>query len=291
MEKLIFCSMADDTEAVKKVAAWVRSIRDFGGELARAPVWVMVPDEQVGGALALPGVQVHTFAPGDGAPQFPFTMTVAAAAKAEVLADGATELLAWMAPETLVLQEPRPFLLPPDKGAGARPVDVCLIGPRWEEALDSYWETVYSVCEATPDRFFPVTASADQALLKPHFNAGLVVVRPERGVLRTWWQNHLRLHNHPAVTPWSAKGEYYQVLVHQAALSGSILGRLGPGEVQVFPHQVSYPLHLHDQYPAALRPEWMEDLITCRYYLEYDPRCLEWLPAREPLARWLKTYL
>jgi len=293
MEKLVFCSMAVSEESLTQVRTLLASLRTFGGELAHSPFWIMVPESD----LALrtltvddPRVRVVPFAWTPGEEAFPFTRTVASASTAETLLDGTAERMAWMVPETLILQEPRAFLLDEGKAAGGRPVDVFLIGPKWDEPLDPFWAAIFGSSELPADRFAPVASSVGRVPLRNHFNSGLIVVRPERGVLRAWWRDFLRLYREPVFAGYYQKGGYYELLMHQAVLAGTLLRMLEPGEVEVFPDRVSYPLHLHNDYPPDARPQWLDEVVTVRYYLDYDPECFSLLPTRDRLKAWLEAH-
>ncbi|HYF94494.1 MAG TPA: hypothetical protein VD969_19925 [Symbiobacteriaceae bacterium] len=294
MEKIVFCSMATCDESLAEVRTLLASLRAFGGEMAQSPFWIMVPESDPGlRALALddPCVRVVPFSWEPGEASFPFTRKLAAGAAAEALLAGAAGLVAWMAPETLILQDPQAFLLDAGKAVAGRPVDVMLIGPKWDEPLDAFWSGIFGSDAIPAERFVRLESSVGRVPLRNHFNSGLLVVRPDRGLLRAWWADFLRLFRQPVFTQYYLQGENYELLMHQAVLAGTILRWTRPEEVAVLPDLVSYPLHLHADYPAEMRPHWLDEVTTARYYLEYDPGCLRRPPAREPLKSWLEEHL
>lgn len=293
MEKIVFCTLAISQESLREAQTLLASLRTFGGELAQAPFWLLVPQSDPDlRAVALDDPQTRVvpfdWAPGDA--DFAYTRKMAAGAAAEALLDGTAALMAWMAPESLILNEPRPFLLDAGKAAGGRPVDLYSIGPRWDEPLDPFWAAIFGAPELPQERFLQVTSVVDQVPLRLHLNAGQFVVRPERGVLRQAWRDFLRLYQQPLIQTYCQKSDTYLYLMNQAVLAGTLVRMLEPTEIQIFPHGVSYCLHPHVQYgPAALAAS-LNDLITVRYYLEEDPDAFRRVPVAEPLRSWLMEH-
>ena len=181
------------------------SIRSFGGALSRAPIWYFVPDygeplsddtrEQL---LAL-GVALTPFEIEAEVARFPFTGDAEAAAIAESRALGRANALAWLNPNTLVLREPRGFLLPDGKVLGYRPVHHTNVGSRYGEPLDPFWTLIYRFCGVPGDRVFPMRTHVDGEVLRPYFNAGCHATRPGRGLLRAWRDAFLGIYREPAL--------------------------------------------------------------------------------------------
>ena len=120
----------------------------------------------------------------------------------------------------------------------------------------------------------------------------LLLVRPERGLLGRWADNLLRLFQAPHYEPFFEKSALYRIFIHQAILAGTVLAALAPDESVQLPHTVSYPLHMHQDYPPGRRPATVNELTTCRYDLlagEQDWQSL--LPVEEPLRSWLQRNL
>jgi len=102
-------------------------------------------------------------------------------------------------------------------------------------------------------------------MVRAYFNAGLLVVRPERGLLRAWKSDFDELHRHPEFEAYYRSNELYEIFMHQMVLAGSVLSSLKPEEFQQLPFEMNYPLHLHSQVAELKRPANLNQLITCRY--------------------------
>ena len=190
--------------------------------------------------------------------------------------------------DSIVLQEPRELHLPQDKVLGYRPVDHTLIGSPYDSPVDDFWSLVYRLCDVPADRLFPMMASVDEKVIRPYFNAGMLVVRPERKLLRSWAENFARFYLAPPFEPFYKQDILYRIFIHQAILTGTILSRLKQGELHQLPHLINYPLHMHSSYPADRRPARMNDLVTCRCDTFFHDRSFETdIAIDEPLKGWL----
>jgi len=112
---------------------------------------------------------------------FPFAIKAYAAAAAEAAALGRAGLLAWLDSDTLVLQEPRALLLGSGQALACCPIHHLRIGPGYDDALDPFWRLVYDVCAAPQERAFLMHTAVGDDRIRPHINAGLLVVRPSAG--------------------------------------------------------------------------------------------------------------
>lgn len=294
MDKLVFACMVLPGRTDRQVLMLARSIRRFAGGLAGSPIWVLLPEPRtdlaapLGQALPDLGVRLIPFAVSEDALAFPFAAKVFAAGAAELLAGEQGELLAWMDADSLVLNEPRPLLLPGDKWLGYRPVDHTLIGSRWHEPPDAFWELIYQHCGVPDDAVFPMTTSVDEIVIRPYFNAGLLAVRPRQGLLRAWREQFERLYRLECWRPFFEQSALYRIFLHQAILAGTILAACARQAMQEFPPAVNYPLHMHQDYPPARRPAAVEALISARYdWLAEDESQWDGLPVGASLRTWL----
>jgi hypothetical protein len=235
------------------------------------------------------GVTVLPFEQDLSTRALPLSGKVFAAAEAESLAAGmGAEVLAWMDPDSLVLNEPGTFWLPPGKAIGYRPVDLRLIGSPVAEDLDGYWRLVYEDCGVDHAQVFQVVTTVDGQSIRAYFNAGLVIVRPGYGILRRWRENLRRLAANTGFESFFSRSRLYHIFLHQAALAGTILSTLVEEETYPLPVSVNYPLHLHERYPENLRPGAIDDLISLRHDVFFrKPGWEQSLPARERLRSWL----
>ena len=295
MKPVVFACMAQPGEAAHEALLLARSIRHFAGSMAGSLIWVLFPQDrvnfqpQVAAACQALDVRLMPFALSAALRDFPFAAKTVAAGRAEAAAAEASANLVWMDRPSLVLQEPLALRLPPGKVLAYRPVDHTLIGSRIADPLDDFWALVYRLCAVPAERVFPMITSVDEQKIRPYFNAGLLLVRPEQQLLRSWADNFARLVHHPSFAPFFEKDFLYRIFVHQALLAGTILARCAPGALQLLPPLINYPLHMHDSYPADQRPARMNDIISCRYETFFqDSAWPDKIRIDEPLYTWLK---
>jgi len=128
--------------------------------------------------------------------------------------------------------------------------------------------------------------------LRPYFNSGSFVVRPERGLLAAWHGLFERLYRHPDFEPFYQKDVRYKVFMHQAVLAGVVLNMFKREELQELPEAMNYPLHLHGEYPHEHRPRTLSELTTCRYEgIGELLNSLKGITVEEPLKSWLNQKL
>jgi hypothetical protein len=299
MDHLAFACLALDPESARQTLWLASGLRRWGGELAGAPFLVLVPRgdeaclEGVQSGLEQLGVRVDFYPVDPQAAGFPFARKVLAAAAAEQLAAGLAIHLAWMDSGALILQPPALLDLPAGARLAARPVDLALIGSPVDQPPGPFWEQLYTDCGVSTDRIFPVISTIDRVAIRPYVNAGLLVVRPQDGLLGAWRDDFLRLHARPEYLPFYQANPRYRLFMHQAVLSAVILNRLHPSEIHWLPPWVNYPLHFHHRYPQATRPLRLDDLVTCRYENLFDqPGWQEKIPPTSPpLQHWLEGLL
>jgi hypothetical protein len=215
-----------------------------------------------------------------------------AASKAEKLLIDETSEIAWFNPNTVIMQEPSELILQKDKSLGYRPVHHALIGSRYGEPLDEYWSLVYDICNVPEERIFPMKTHVEETLVRPYFNAGFLVVRPEVGILSKWSDVLIKSYDHPRLTKMYAQNQRYEIFIHQAILSGVILNRLEPEEMTELSALYNYPVHLHGEDETAERPTSMDDTIAFRhegFYAHENWR--DEFPASQQLIQWLSDTL
>jgi hypothetical protein len=270
------------------------SIRTFAGALSQYPIWCFTPDygkqisQPVVKKLLALDVTLIPFKIDYETLRFPFTGEVYATSLAESMACGRTEFLAWLSANTIVLQEPKDFLLQDGKSLGFRPVHHTLVGSRYDEPLDPFWTQIYLSCNVPEDRVFPMTTHVDGTRIRPYFNAGLMVTRPEKRLLQTWRDTYFKVYKEATFQKFYEQDERYKVFIHQAVLSGVILSTLSVDEIQELPPKYNYPLHLHGQDVTGHRPSCLEELVTFRHEGFYeDPDWVKKMPAEDVLKQWL----
>jgi hypothetical protein len=294
---LIFAFMPGRGSPEAESVLLVKSLRAFGGRWRNSPIWVLVPNdvnslsdaarqdlEKLEARLLPFKVEARTL-------DFIFGGKVVASAAAESLAEGQADVLVWMDSDTVFLNEPEACILGEEKTLGCCPVMLKNISSLSDEPLDPFWKAVYKGCRTPPENLFSLETLVDQVKIRAQFNAGLLVVRPEKGLLRSWRDDFLRLYQLSQWEPFYKENILYKIFIHQAILAGTILARLKPDEIRSFPRRVNYPLFLHDRYPFEYRPAGLKELVTFRYDVYrffQNENWLEILSAEEPLRNWLK---
>lgn len=287
---IVFPREGSETNAI----LLAESIRSFAGCLSENPINFYTPGDGTGLSeafrerLSRLGGALVPFVIDDELRGFPFMAYAFAAARAEADALGQTDVLAWLSPNTLVLGEPGDFLLGEGVTLGFRPVHHTLIGSRFDEPLDPFWSLIYELCGVPDGRVFPMETHVDGATIRPYFNSGVLVSRPERGLMRAWRDRYVEVYDEPALRGFYEGNGRYRVFTHQAVLSGVILSELGTDEILELPLSYNYPLHLHGEDVTENRPASMEELVTMRHEGFYsDPRWFERMPAGDSLKKWL----
>ena len=124
--------------------------------------------------------------------------------------------------------------------------------------------------------------------MRPYFNAGILVTRPERGLLRKWHRTFLNLHQAPSFRAFYQQDQRYAIFMHQAVLAGVILRNCEQQELLELPETYNYPVHLFEQDATGRRPSSMDALVTFRhegFYLDAD--WTQKMPASDHLKQWL----
>ncbi|HPD06942.1 MAG TPA: hypothetical protein PLC08_03575 [Candidatus Bipolaricaulis sp.] len=295
MADLVFACLAEDEPAGRRALLLTRSLRAFGGRMAGSSVWVLAPQamplpESVRDGLRAAGADLVPLATDRSGAGFPFGAKVLAAGVAEARAAATRSTLVWMDAGTLILREPDELHLPPGVALGARPVDLALIGSRLADPVSPFWDLIYRTCAVPADRLFPMESSVDEVAIRPYFNAGLLVVRPERGVLGRWATMFPWLYRDPRLAAFYREDERYAIFAHQALLAGVVLSSLEREGIEELPPWANYPLHLHERYPLARRPHALDEVTVCRYEDFFETPGWE-KAVGEPLRGWLRREL
>lgn len=295
MKDLVFATMGGTTRAARDAMLWARSIRAFGGRYANAPIWILVPEhiERLPASMRVEldqmKVRLLAFEASKSELDFPFAGKTIAAGFAEHLAEDRASLLIWMDRDSLIIQEPAPLSLPGSKVFGYRPVDHTLIGSLASQPADSFWSLIYTYCGVDPQQVGSMVTSVDEKTIRPYFNAGMVVVRPQRKLLQTWAANFRDFYTLPAFTPFYKQDFLFRLFIHQAILAGTILAQTDDKERHELSHLVNYPLHMHASYPSLRQPARLNDVFTFRYdTLADEPHWEENIPIDEPLQSWIQ---
>jgi hypothetical protein len=300
--QVIFATFAESASQLEHIIALAESIRKFAGAYSTAPIWIYMPDtlaktvdEALITQLASLQVAVKTSTAPTESLAFFYSRKVFAAAQAEADALDKTAILVWMDDDTVVLREPKEFELADGISFGYRPVMHRLIGSLYAEPPDSGWARVYSLLSVPDAAIFPMTAVADGQVLRPYFNAGMLVVRPERGILRKWAAAYPTLYQDSVFIAKAAQDQRWRVFLHQIALSGAVLNLLKPGEIVELSGKYNYPIFFNAMFGGATQEfDNIDSVVTLRheaYFRQPDPEWRKKLKGSTEVVTWLGEHL
>ena len=270
-----------------------RSIRLYGGKQKAAPIFALIPNYELGrlqekirSELIDLGVEIIPFEFSAPTLQVYYAVKSVAAGAAEMYAMGKVEQLIYCDADSLFLNDPSLMLLDRKPRVGIRPVDIKNIGQAWDEPVNHFWKLIYELLMVPEHNIFPVISTVDYIKLRAYFNACLLTVKPEYGLLQQWSANFIRLAENPVWNDIFLRDNLYRVFLHQAILTGTLLSELTEDEMEIYSIHINFPLYTYPKHPH--KPEWINDLVTCRLdMLENDNCWKNWLPMREPLRSWL----
>ena len=288
--RIAFTSFAADAPALTSALVLAESIRQFGGRWRDAPFYLYLdasrlhPDEPTAVRLAAANVTLAAVTVPPDAAAFPYAGKAFAAAEAERDLAPHCDLLARMDPDTLVLKEPSALALAPGLAVGYVPVHQVLIASPVASPPDAFWSVVYRALGIPPSSAFPVTTIVDATTVRAYFNAGLMVVRPERHVFRAWRDGFVQLLRNARIREMTRQDQGRRMFLHQVALAAAVLQSTPPAQAVRLPDTYNYPLALYRD------PDALDRFVTVRY--ENLLTSVGWtsrLRASEPLLAWLRA--
>jgi len=296
--KIVFATFAEQELDLGRVQFMIESIRTFAGRFKDAPVWVylteglLASESEYLGEIESQGGEFRLAQAPEEATWFYFFGKVFASAQAEADAAAQASVIAWLDTDTIFLQEPGEFLLPKGKSLGYRPVMHRNISPLYEEPLDEFWKRAYKDMSVPESLAFPMLTVADGDRIRPYFNAGCLVVRPERGLLRKWAETFPSLYKDAVLKEMCRQDERKRIFIHQVALSGAVLKYLGRDEMIEFSSRINYPLFFREMFGAKRDFHDIRKAVTIRYESFFDNPPPGWDKMLEgPADRiaWLKA--
>jgi hypothetical protein len=279
---LIFAVFAGNAEQLEHAILLAESIRTFAGRYKDNPVWIFVPHggidptSDLGARLTRQAVELHESTTPDEASWFPYASKVFAAAQAEARAEGWSERMAWLDEDTIVLREPGAFSLRPGLALAYRPVMHRNIGSLYSDPVDDFWARIYRGLAVPDAALFPMITPADGDIIRPYFNAGLLVVRPERSILRRWAEDLLKLASDSSLVAQCRQEVRKRIFLHQTALVGAILNLVGREEMLELPGQYNYPLFFQEMYGADRAFDDIAGVVTLRYDVYFRDPAPDW---------------
>jgi len=296
---VIFASYADNGVHLRNAAVMTESIRDFGGHVKDAPVWIYAPEgllkkqrDVVKKLIAL-GAQVKASeAPGESS-GVPSAGKVFAAAKAEGEANGAAAVLVWMDNDTVVLKDPKDLLLAEGLSLGYRPVAYQNIGSLYAEPPDAFWSGLYRKLSVPASALFPMRTAVDGKRIRPYFDAGLLAVTPERGIMKKWAESFSALCGDPEFVEMCRKSERTSTFLYQAALAGAILNLVHQDEMVQLGDPYNYPLFFKEMYGGDKDFHTIDNVVTLRHDVYFEKPAPGWaakLKGSAATISWLKEH-
>jgi len=295
-EKLVITFFSTHQTRIQALVM-ARSIREFGGSLADSPIWITTPEgNEITGAIKAEllnlGVTLISIPNEPVIFQFPYSSKPLAAAAAEELADGKVENLVWIDCDGLIASPPSAFLLQEGKTLGYRPTDIRNIGAPWGEEPTPFWKEIYQCFDIPPEKIFQMTSVTDNLSMHPYFNAGLLVVRPEAGILRQWKADFLNHYNAPVWQPFYEQNQVYKWLLHQVLLTGTILKTIPNNAMQCLPEGYNYPITLHHKFQSGEGVKTLDQITTGRIdYLLGEKNWRDAFEINDPVLNWLDEIL
>lgn len=298
-QTILFATYAGQRAELRNTVLLTRSIRTFAGSLQQSPVWIYAPPElieqeqELAEELLALGVVLKTSTPPAEATWYHYAGKVFAAAAAEEAAVG-NALLAWLDEDTILLQQPDQFLLPAGKCLGYRPVMHRNICPPYEEPLDDFWERAFRLMSVDQSCLFPMTTPAFRERVRPYFNAGCLIVRPERGLLREWVGYFTILYRDPHLRESAQTDIRQRIFLHQVALTGAFLNNVSQDEMLEFSERVNFPLFFDKMFGADRPFEDITEVITLRhesFFRNGSPDWLDQLQGPPEKVNWIRVHL
>jgi len=297
---VIFYSYAENPVQLENVIALVESLHAFGGKFRNATIWLYMPEELMKADSNLVhklnslNVQSKSFSVPDLAAWYFLSGKVIAAARAEADAEGLTDILVFLNHDTVILQEPGEFSMTAGKKFGYRPVMHKNVGLLWSEPLDSFWMQIYDVNGIDENTLFPMITPADMDTIRPYFNAGLLVVRPEERILRNWEYYFIQLCEDTLLHSMCEKDFSKRLFLHQTALTAAVLNHLDPDETLLFSDKINYPVFFKEMFGAKKEFIDITEAITIRhesYFRNPDPEWNKKLIGPPDKVDWIKYNL
>lgn len=297
---LIFCSYAENPDQVHYLVPLVESIRTFAGRYKDATIWVYIlPElmEQEASTIAelnSYNVEVKNIEIPEEATWFVLSGKVFAASLAESEAEGKTDILVFLNYDTVILDEPEEFKLPENKKLGYRPVMHKNVGLLYSEPLDSFWMRIYERMSLDESRLFPMVTPADEDTIRPYFNAGLLVVRPDAGILKKWVEYYGKLYQDTVLKKMCEEDISKRIFLHQTALTGAILNQYTPEDILLLSDRMNYPIFFREQFGAKKDFHDISDVVTFRhesYFNNPDPEWEKKISGPQEKIDWIREHL
>jgi len=166
-------------------------------------------------------------------------------------------------------------------------------GSLYNEPPDEFWGRIYGILNINDESLFSMVTPGDQQTIRAYFNAGLLVVRPEKAILRKWAEDFKTLYFDSVLVEMCKEDITKRIFLHQTPLVGA-LNTLSRNQMIELPGTYNYPIFFHQQYEAVGEFCSIKDIITLRYDLYFrnpDPEWSNKLEGSSVVIRWLAERL
>ncbi|HEQ98168.1 MAG TPA: hypothetical protein ENO22_02360 [candidate division Zixibacteria bacterium] len=297
---VIFGTFAESEHGLENALILAESIRTFGGKYKDAPVWVYVSqytpeiNEGLKDRFAELKVEIKSSQTPEDAAGFYYSSKVFASAMAEKEAEGLGRILVWMDDDTVILAEPSEFILSRGVEFGYKPVMHKLIGSSYAEPPDEFWSRIYDRLGIAESAMFPMMTVTDSIEIRPYFNAGILVVRPEREILRSWAEYYPLLYRDEYFQSLAENDDRIKIFLHQTALVGAALNNLKKDQMIELSEGVNYPVFFKEMFGAEHEYDDLNGVVTLRYDHYFRNPAPDWqekLRGPEEIISWLADKL
>lgn len=299
-QPIIFGTFAEDLNSLRNVLLMAESIRTFGGRYKDAPIRAYMPADLASkhgdtiDRFEGLGVDVRTSEAPEDAKWFFYAAKVFAAARAEADAREEADILAWLDEDTIVLREPAEFRLPGEKTLGYRPVMHKNVGLLYSEPLDTFWGRALDLMTVPEGSLFPMVTPADGDTIRPYFNAGCMIVRPERGLMAKWVECFGTLYRDSTLAEMCKADTKKRIFIHQVALAGAILTHLERDEMLELSAHINYPIFFEQMFGAKRVFDDITDVVTFRHESYFRNPAPDWdkkLKGPPDRIAWMREHL
>ena len=182
----------------------------------------------------------------------------------------------WLDEDTVFLQQPAEFDLPEGVCLGYRPAMHRNIAPLWNTTLDAFWQRVYNLLSVPGEAAWPMVTPADEQTIYPWINAGCLVVRPERGLLRKWAEYWTVLCRDPELKRMCETDSKRRIFLHQAALTCAVINHLQPEERRQLSPRINYPIFFREMFGGKHEFDDLSDVVTFRHESYFRNPAPDW---------------
>ncbi|NQV17297.1 MAG: hypothetical protein HQ534_01965 [Armatimonadetes bacterium] len=298
-QKIIFVSYFENMKEIDSCLLLCKSIRKFIVTLNDAPIIVYYHEIQNKNAEKYQNefsellVELREIKVPQEAFKFALGGKPFIAAKAEENTPDKADILVFLDPNKIFIDEPKDFLLADSKHFAYRPVMHQNIGSLFAEKPNKFWKHLYEKFAISDESLFPMQTIADKKIIRPYFNAGFLILRPEYKILRKWAEYFRILYGDETIIE-ICKEQKYNIFLHQAALVGAVLNQLKQDELELLPFSYNYPLFFENFYDSEIRFDSIEDVISIKYEFNFKQLPTGWdkkLKGSKEILNWIKMNL